>query len=100
MKTIKLQEKADQQKQEGKQTKVAEPVAKTKQEIDEEMPLKVKGTLGGRSRRSNSKESKPSMVLDSNSSSLVAKSTENIGSTAKKGVVKKELAKKDAVFFK
>ena len=90
MKTIKLQELADKQKPGGKQTKIAELAAKTKQEIDEEMPLKVKGKPGRKSKKSISKEEKPCTLLNTDSSPLGKKSPEKIATTAKK----------DAVFFK
>ena len=88
MKTIKLQEEAE--KQGGRQTKIAALAAITKQEIDEEMPLKVKGKPGRKSKKSISEEEKPTTLLDKDSSSLEKKSPEKIETAAKK----------DAVFFK
>ena len=86
MKTIKLQEQANQQK---KGVVVSKPPEKEKIEIEEEeMPLKIKGKSRGKSRGSLPKESiKPSTVLP----------IDNPVKAPEKIVI---ASKKEAVFFK
>ena len=84
MKSIKLAEQAEIDKKEPKISKL--PV-KAKQDIEEEMPLKIKGRSGGKPRRSVAKEAEPSAVLPP---TPPTKSPDKIGMAFKK----------DAVFFK
>ena len=53
MKTIKLQEQAEKH---NKEPEISKPAAKEKEEIEEEMPLKIKGKPRGKLRGTQKKE--------------------------------------------
>ena len=99
MKTIKLQEQADKQK---KETKISKLAIKAQQEIEEELPLKIKGKPGRKSRRSFTKESKEPLAKEPEP---LAKEPEPLAvlppTPPRKSPGKIGIAlKKDAVFFK
>ena len=93
MKTIKLQEQKEKQKNEKLVSKA--PVKVIEDIEEEEMPLSIKGKVRGKSKKSSIKEStKPSTVLSSEEIS-------NVKSCIKAdNALKGNIPKKDAVFFK
>ena len=92
MKTIKLQEQQEKQKNEKLVSKA--PI-KVIEDIEEEMPLSIKGKVRGKSKKSSIKESsKPSTVLSSEEISNAPSCIKS--DDAPKG----NIPKKDAVFFK